>query len=422
MSVGARLRRRVTRLAVGQHLPRRTVRMRLTLVYGGLFLVAGTALLAITWALFVNATGFVVTNSSGQSTELVDGHPVGLSQSLPAVVRNLHDRKPKLTDSQIAAILQEPASQVQLAEEQGQLAAAGNRQHAHVLRYLAIESGIALAGMSILSLIVGWLMAGRVLQPLEDSFEAQRQFVANASHEMRSPLARQRALIQVALADPDASFGSLRRAHERVLASEQHLEQMIDALLTLTRGQAGLERRERLDLGGIVSRALLAREAERADGDLEVDATLAAAPADGDPRLVERLVANLVDNAIRHNTPGGRIEIATGVRDRRAFVSIANTGPAVPPEEIERLFRPFERLGSARTRHNNGHGLGLSIVQAIANAHGAQLSARARPQGGLTIDVSFPPAAGANGVGLRRGLDTARPPAGAPSQLTLRRG
>ena len=102
--------------------------------------------------------------------------------------------------------------------------------------------------MSLLSLGLGWLMAGRVLQPLEDSYQAQRQFVANASHELRAPLTRQRALIQVALADPDANFASLRAAHERVLASEQHLEQMIDALLALTRGQAGLERRERLDL------------------------------------------------------------------------------------------------------------------------------------------------------------------------------
>ena len=114
----------------------------------------------------------------------------------------------------------------------------------------------------------------------------------------------------------------------------------------------------------------------------------------GDPRLLERLIANLIDNAIRHNTPGGHVEIATGTRDRHAFVSIANTGPTIPPEQIERLFQPFQRLGAARTRHNNGHGLGLSIVQAIANAHGAELSARARPEGGLTIEVSFPPAVG----------------------------
>jgi signal transduction histidine kinase len=248
--------------------------------------------------------------------------------------------------------------------------------------------------MSLLSLVLGWLMAGRVLQPLEDSYEAQRQFVANASHELRAPLTRQRALIQVALANPEADFASLRTAHERVLASEQHLEQMIDALLTLTRTQVGLERREDLDLAAVASQAVLAREPQLARLDLDVHITLAAAPAVGDPRLVERLVANLVDNAIRHNTPGGRVEIATGARDRCAFLSISNSGEAIPPEEIERLREPFERLGRARTGHD-GHGLGLSIVQAITDVHGAVLSVRPRPEGGLTVDFSFPPATGA---------------------------
>ena len=119
------------------------------------------------------------------------------------------------------------------------------------------------------------------------------------------------------------------------------------------------------------------------------------APAAGDPRLLERLIANLIDNAIRHNIPGGHLEITTGTRDGHAFVSITNTGPAVPPEQIHRLFQPFQRLGGARIQHKGGHGLGLSIVQAIATAHGAELTTRARPQGGLTIEVSFPPAAGA---------------------------
>jgi signal transduction histidine kinase len=174
-----------------------------------------------------------------------------------------------------------------------------------------------------------------------------------------------------------------------VLVSEQHLEQLIDGLLALSRGQAGLERREHLDLAALTSQALLARESQLA-GNLEVRATLAAAPAAGDPRLLERLVANLIDNAIRHNTSDGHVEITTGTQDRHAFLAVTNTGPTVPPDEIQHLFQPFRRINGTRTQNNSGHGLGLSIVQAIAHAHRAELSARARPKGGLTIEVSFP--------------------------------
>ena len=274
------------------------------------------------------------------------------------------------------------------------LAAQDTHRRTQVRQELLIQSGIALAGMSLLSLGLGWLMAGRVLQPLEDSYQAQRQFVANASHELRAPLTRQRALIEVALANPDANVASLRSTYERVLASEQQLEQLIDGLLSLARGQAGLERSEHVDLAAVASQALLARASELAGLDLDVRATLATAPTAADPRLLERLIANLIDNAIRHNTLGGRVEITTGTRDRHAFVSIANTGPTIPPEQIQRLFRPFQRLGAGRTQHNRGHGLGLSIVQAIANAHHAELSAHAQPEGGLTIEISFPPATG----------------------------
>lgn len=151
------------------------------------------------------------------------------------------------------------------------------------------------------------------MQPLEDSYRAQRQFVANASHELRAPLTRPRALIEVALASPKANVVSLRNAHERVLASEQHLEQLIDSLLALTRGQAGLERRERSDLAVLATRALEAQrpEVERLSLDVDVDATLDPAPTAGDPRLLERVIANLIDNAIRHNTHGGHVEITT---------------------------------------------------------------------------------------------------------------
>jgi signal transduction histidine kinase len=297
---------------------------------------------------------------------------------------------------------------------------------------LLVNSGIALAIVAVLALLAGWVVAGRMLRPirtitrkarrisstslherlaldgpqdelkelgdtlddlfarLDAAFEAQRQFVANASHELRAPLTRQRALIQVALADPDANHASLRAAHQRVLASEQQLEQMIDALLTLTRGQAGLQRRERLDLAALASKALLARESEAQGRDLDVRATLAPAATAGDPRLVERLIANLLDNAIRHNIPKGHVEITTGSRHQHAFLALANSGPTIPAEELPRLLQPFQRLHGTRTSHTNGNGLGLAIVNAIAAAHRATLTAQPRPGGGLTVEVTFP--------------------------------
>jgi signal transduction histidine kinase len=456
MSFAVRLNRRITQLAVGRHLPHRTVRVRLTLLYGGLFLLSGAALMAIAYALLVNA-GFVFSldnGSSGPSTQPLTLRPAGVAHPAPPVVlpvgglprpgatthpsaqamaqwrgvaqcmrrqgisgfpnpttsmpsnlRNVggevsdHDGAlfviPDTINEQSSAFTRAASACGFFDAYQTQLIASNNRRRTQARQELLIQSGIALAGMSLLSLGLGWLMAGRVLQPLEDSYEAQRQFVANASHELRAPLTRQRALIEVALANPEADVASLRAAHQRVLAAEQHLEQLIDALLALTRGQAGLERREPSDLAVLIDQVILSRDSQLTDLGLAVRATLDPAPTAGDPRLLERLFANLIDNAIRYNAPGGWVEISTGIRERHPFVSIANTGPTVPPEEIERLFQPFQRLDGARTGHNHGHGLGLSIVQAIATAHRAELSTQARPEGGLTIEVSFPPATGA---------------------------
>ena len=455
MNVAARLNSRITELAVGRHLPYRTVRLRLTLLYGGLFLVSGAALMAISYALLVNA-GFVFTIQTGGNGPAFSQPIAGPGFAFPAKGSTTHPsaqtmahwrgvaicmrahgvarfpiRGPQsrpvsasfprglttapppkaglysMLSDRDGAIMAIPASvntgsatftrasdACGFQPDKTGFAARDNRRTTQVREQLLHQSGIALAAMALLSLGLGWLIAGRVLQPLQDSYEAQRQFVANASHELRAPLTRQRALIEVALANPDADLASLRRAHERVLASEQRLEQLIDALLALTRGQAGLERRERFDLAALATRALHAQRSEADSLDLDIHATLEPAPTAGDPRLLDRLITNLIDNAIRHNARGGHIEIATGTRDRHAYVSVANSGPAIPPEEIARLFQPFERLTSARTHHDGGQGLGLSIVQAIATAHGAELTARPRPGGGLVLRVSFAPAGG----------------------------
>jgi signal transduction histidine kinase len=229
-----------------------------------------------------------------------------------------------------------------------------------------------------------------LLARLEASFRAQRQFVANASHELRTPLARQQLASQLALADPEASIESLRMAHERVLASGAQQDQLIEALLTLARGQAGLDRHELFDLADVTRQVLVGRHTEASYLDLDIRCAIRPAPVAGDPRLAERMAANLVDNALRHNEPGGWIEVATDTRAGRAVLAVTNTGPAIPEAETERLLRPFQRLSAVRTGRGRGLGLGLSIVQAIAEAHGAALSLQPRPDGGLRVEVTFP--------------------------------
>jgi signal transduction histidine kinase len=237
-----------------------------------------------------------------------------------------------------------------------------------------------------------------LLGRLEASFRAQRQFVANASHELRTPLAWQRTLVQVTLADPDADAALLRAAHERVLASGAHQERIIEALLTLSRGQAGLDGREPFDLAALADPVVLARRSEAQDRQLAIHTALTPAPASGDPRLAERLVANLVDNALRHNVPGGYVEVVTGSSADGSVLSVINTGPVVPAEAVGRLLQPFQRIGAHRTGHGEGVGLGLSIVQAIAEAHGAALVVRPQQAGGLRAEVTFPRPASSAGA------------------------
>ncbi len=295
-----------------------------------------------------------------------------------------------------------------------------------------IRAAATLLGLVVLSLAVGWLIAGWFLRPLrtitatarhisasnlherlgltgrndefkdlgqtldslferlEASFESQRRFVANASHELRTPLAAERILLQVTLADPQASADTLRQACQQVLALGGQQERLIDALLTLATSERGVERWEPFDLADLTAKAIDARRHQAAQQRIHVETALSAAPATGDPSLVESLVANLVDNAIRHNGPDGRVQVWTTMTDGRATIRITNTGTVVPPHELDRLFQPFQQLGHERIRHGDGYGLGLAIVRAIAVAHRAALTATALPAGGLDIVVSFP--------------------------------
>ncbi len=425
-------------------LPRRTVRLRLTLMYGALFLLSGAALLATTYLLVKGSGSEEVTFSRGGAQGSIVGKVPGISPG-GAQIFQIHvqthgaavhvsesTRTQGHTSESAGAASPAPITPQQVQSQVRQLHTLATQQHSAELHQLLVNSGIALAIMAVVSMVLGWLIAGRVLRPLhkitsaaraisasnlherlalegpddeltelgdtfdgllerlDASFQSQRQFVANASHELRTPLTVERALLEVALADPDADYASLRATCERVLASGQEQERLIEALLTLASSERGLERRELLDLGALTAEALRARRAEIERRGLELEAAIEPAQTLGDPRLVERLVANLLDNALRHNVSGGRLEVATAAAGGCAILSVANGGPAIPSAELQRLFEPFQRLAPERAGHGEGQGLGLSIVRAIAAAHGATLTARTPTRGGLAIEVSFP--------------------------------
>jgi signal transduction histidine kinase len=409
------------------------VRLKLTVLYGALFLVSGGILLTITNLVVRNST----TTAVGVNTTL----PVGFAKRIigppptwqiaPAIVR---------ANGAAITALKVTRKQLSLAQRQAdqirgkfkRIVGIAQGQPSQELHQLLITSLLALAVMTVVSIGLGWLVAGRVLRPLrtitaaardisasnldrrlaldgpndelhelgstfdglmgrlEGSFEAQRQFVANASHELRTPLARQRTVAEVALSDPDATVESLRESHQRVLAAGEQQERLIEALLTLARSERGLARRESFDLATLTDAILSARGPDVEARGLRLEAALDPAPTFGEPQLVERLVANLVDNAIRHNLPNGSVHVATRAGAGRAIISVANTGPVIAPGDVERLIQPFQRLDGSRTADRDGVGLGLSIADAIARAHGGTLTVRPQPEGGLAVEASFP--------------------------------
>jgi signal transduction histidine kinase len=373
------------------HLPPRTVRLRLTLLYSGLFVVSGAGLLAITYLLFRSSTGINLII------------PTGPVQGSPEVER--------------------------MAET---AFAAAERRRADDLNQLLVQSGIALAIMTVASIALGWLVAGRVLRPLrtmaeatqrisernlherlaipgprdelkdladtvdgllarlETAFAAQQRFVANAAHELRTPLTLWRALLEERLTDPNATLDSFRATSRRLLALGEEQERLLESLLTLASSERGLERLEPFDLAAIAGTVLREPPPETEALGVRIESEIEPAPTTGSADLAERLVRNLVDNAVAHNHPGGQVLVRTGSEGGDAFVSVANDGPVIPAAEVERLLEPFQRLSSERTAPNDGHhGLGLSIVRAIATAHHASLTAEVRPEGGLCVAVRF---------------------------------
>jgi signal transduction histidine kinase len=226
---------------------------------------------------------------------------------------------------------------------------------------------------------------------LEASFEAQRRFVANASHELRTPLTGQRTLLQVAVSDPDASLQSLREACDEALRLGDQQERLIEALLTLATSEGGVERWDAFDLAEIADKTLIHRRELAQAQQLTIDTSLAPAPLSGDPTLVELLVANLVENALRHNVAGGKVHLFTAAEADGAILTVTNTGALVPDAAVPRLFQPFRATRGDRTRQPaEGHGLGLAIVRAAADAHRATIIAKPRPDGGLEVTVRFP--------------------------------
>jgi signal transduction histidine kinase len=405
--------RRLRDLAFGPRLRQRSARFRLTALYCCLFFPSGVLFVAVTYALIVlverptNQALVRIIRSSPLHKTSAHGAP-----TMPASVPLPHGGSAS------------PTLDERFVTLPGHINLDG--------REFVVGACIVLAAMIAASVLLGWFAAGRVLRPLrvmttttrqisernlherlaltgpddelkdlgdtidallgrlEAAFESQRRFVANASHELRTPLMLSQTLLQVALADPAVTLGSLRAACQDAVDAGKDQAQLIDALLTLARSQRGLDNREPVDLRAVVNDALNARWPSAAPLGLQLDATLDNATVPGDARLVYRLVSNLVDNAIRYNFTGGRVEVKLAASTTEATLTVVNTGPPVQPEQVGRLLEPFQRAPADRTASPNGLGLGLSIVADVAEAHGAGLEVRPRPEGGLTVAVSFP--------------------------------
>jgi signal transduction histidine kinase len=410
---------RVRDLAARLRHPQTTVRWRLTLLYGGLFLVCGAALLAVTYTLVAR---FTTTPPEATFVRAPSARFAGL---VPAGSGPVQSPAQRSVPPQLERLLRSSAGK-------GVVRAVVHGQQISDLHQLELWSGIALAIMAVISAFLGWVVAGRVLRPLrtittatqhiseaslhqrlampgprdelrtladtidgllerlERAFEAQRRFVANASHELRTPLTASRALLEMVMSDPNATVDTFRATCAQALEEGERQEQLIGALLALAQGQRGIDRREPVDLAELTRSVLEAHELDAAADGLTLQSSLERVLVSGDRRLIERLVSNLVENAIRYNAPGGHVHVRVDVRAEQASLRIANSGPVVPAGEIEQLTQPFQRMSGDRVIHRGGLGLGLSIVAAITSAHGGALSIRSADIGGLSVEVRLP--------------------------------
>ncbi|UQA91877.1 sensor histidine kinase [Streptomyces halobius] len=383
---------------------RPTIRIRLTLLYGGMFLMAGMVLLAIIYILAANA--------------LADGVPsLGVSGS---DIRVSSDRCPPLS------------SAASLHEINVALSGCFEQQRAAALHTLFHRSLMALVGLTVVAFAFGYAMAGRVLSPLgritrtaqrvagsdlhrrielggpddelkeladtfdemldrlDRAFESQRRFVSNASHELRTPLAINRTLLEVQLADPDAS-PELAQLGKTLLATNERSEQLVEGLLLLARSENKVVDKKPVDLSEVAAQAVEQTREEAHTKGVALRGVRQQVFVQGNGVLLERIALNLVQNAVRYNVPEeGWVEVTTEPQPGCAVLVVTNTGPVVPAYEIENLFEPFRRLRTERTGSDKGVGLGLSIVKSVVRAHDGTITAEPREGGGLDIRVSLP--------------------------------
>ncbi|PSK90246.1 signal transduction histidine kinase [Murinocardiopsis flavida] len=387
-----------------------TVRGKLALIYTGVFLVGGVLLLALNYSIV--SASLAERGVELAKTTTVSGPVDGSSETVSGEPFSRTDPGPGL---RARAIPTEVIEDYQTG----------------VLSDLLLRSGLGLAAVTLLAALAGWIIAGRplrrlhqvtetarrlserdlgsrlalegppdefkelgdtfdgMLQRLQAAFEAQRRFVANASHELRTPLAVQRAAAEVPLAQGRVPE-ELRPALDRVVESTARSERLIAGLLLLARSDQGIAEPEPVDLADAARHAVRSCTEDAAAAGVTLRSDLGPAVVSGDRLLLEQLVGNLVDNAVRYNRPGGEVTIAAGVRGGDAVLRVRNTGQAVA--EAERLFEPFHRGGDARLhRAKAGTGLGLSIARSIATAHSGRITAAAREGGGLSVTLRLPP-------------------------------